>query len=166
MVIDFRTEADRGLLTAALRHALGRSLRLFWLCGVILLLPAVLAVLTDDPVMAVVWVFAAVLFWALPWLVVRSAVQANWKSYGRTIDWQVSDEGVRMSSDLMESLVRWSALETVELIPDQLLLKINRQQVIPVPVAGLGPQDREALLGLLRARGPAGAGGAPDGLLR
>ncbi|MFI7605484.1 YcxB family protein [Micromonospora sp. NPDC049366] len=166
MVIDFQTQADRSLLAAALRRTLGRSLLLSRLCGVILLLPAAVAVLTDDPAMVVVWVFAAVVFWILPPLVVRSAVQTSWKTYGRTIDWQVSDEGVRMVSDLMESLVRWPAVETVELIPDQLLLKINRQQVIPVPIAGLGAQDRAALLGLLRARGLAGAGGAPDGLLR
>ncbi|WP_348651076.1 YcxB family protein [Micromonospora sp. WMMD812] len=166
-MISFRTEPDRRLLAAALRRTLGRSLRLFRLCGVILLLPAATAILTDEWSAAAGWLLGAVAFWILPPVLVRSAVRSSWKSYGRPIDWQVSDEGVRMVSDIMESLVRWPALETVELIPDQLLLKINRQQVIPVPIAGLSPQDRDALFDLLRARGPlAGSGQARDGLAR
>ncbi|TYB91347.1 YcxB family protein [Micromonospora sp. WP24] len=159
MMISFETRPDRRLLTQALRRTLRRSLRLFTLCGFILLLPAAVALLTDDPLVAVGWLAGAVVFWALPALVVRSAVQASWKGYGIPIAWQFSDAGVRMDSALMESLIRWEALESVEPIPGQLLLKVNRQQVVPVPVAGLTPVERETLAGFLRGRGllPEGA---------
>ncbi|MGS2614680.1 YcxB family protein [Micromonospora sp. LZ34] len=158
MMISFETQPDRRLLTHALRRTLRRGLRPFRLCGFVLLLPAVVAVLDDDPVVAVGWLVGAVVFWLLPPLVVRSAVQASWKTYGVPIAWRFTDEGVRMDSALMESLLRWEALESVEPIAGQLLLKINRQQVIPVPIAGLTPPDRDTLADFLIGRGllPAG----------
>ncbi|MFI6266005.1 YcxB family protein [Micromonospora sp. NPDC051006] len=159
MMISFETQPDRRLLTDALRRTMRRSLRLFTLCGFILLLPAAVALLGDDPVLAVGWLVGAVVFWILPALVVRGAVQASWKTYGLPIAWQFSDEGVRMDSALMESLIRWAALESVEPVPGQLLLKINRQQVVPVAIGALAVADRDALADLLRARNllPGGA---------
>jgi hypothetical protein len=79
-------------------------------------------------------------------------VQASWKTYGLAIAWRFSEEGVRMDSALIESLIRWEALESIEPIPGQLLLKVNRQQVIPVAIGGLTPPDRDALADLLRGR--------------
>ncbi|MER7889614.1 YcxB family protein [Micromonospora sp. NPDC094482] len=159
MMISFETQPDRRLLTDALRRTMRRSLRLFTLCGFILLLPAAVGLLGDDPVLAVGWLVGAVVFWILPPLVVRGAVQASWKTYGLPIAWQFSDEGVRMDSALMESLVRWAALESVEPVPGQLLLRINRQQVVPVAIGALAAADRDALADLLRARNllPGGA---------
>ncbi|MGK5738947.1 YcxB family protein [Micromonospora sp. URMC 103] len=153
MMIDFETQPDRPLLTAALRRALRRSLRLFTICGLILLLPMAMAIALGDRVMAVVWLAAAVFFLILSPPVVRSAVEANWKTYGQRIAWRISDEGVGMASPLMDSLIRWAALESVEPIPGQLLLKINRQHVIPLPIGGLTPSDRDTLLAFLRGRG-------------
>ncbi|MEU8298269.1 YcxB family protein [Micromonospora sp. NPDC048909] len=159
MMISFETQPDRRLLTDALRRTMRRSLRLFTLCGFILLLPAAVALLGDDSVLAVGWLVGAVVFWILPALMVRSAVQASGKTYGLPIAWQFSDEGVRMDSALMESLIRWEALESVEPVPGQLLLKINRQQVVPVAIGGLPAADRDALADLLRGRSllPGGA---------
>ncbi|MFC0508545.1 YcxB family protein [Micromonospora costi] len=153
MMIEFRTQPDRPLLTAAVRRTLRRSLRLLTFCGVILLVPAAVAVLSDDRVMAVVWLAAAVFFLVLPPLTVRSAVEMSWKLYRQEIGWRISGEGVAMASPLMDSLIRWEALEAVEPIPGQLLFKINRQQAIPMPVAGLAPSDRDTLLAFLRGRG-------------
>lgn len=152
-MISFETQPDRRLLAEALRRTMRQALRLFTACGFILLLPAVVTLLlSDEPVVAVGWLVGAVIFWALPSLLVRGGVRTSWKLYGIPIAWQFSGEGVRMGSALMESLIRWEALESVELIPGQLLLKVNRQQVIPVPVAGLAPSDRDALADFLGGR--------------
>ncbi|PZF89780.1 hypothetical protein C1I99_25125 [Micromonospora deserti] len=152
-MINFETPPDRRLLAVALRHAFRRTLRLLVVCGFLLLLPATVDLLADRPVRVAGWVVAALVFWLSPRFVVRGAVENNWKTYGVPIAWQLSDEGLRMSTRLMESLLRWEALETVELIPGQLLFRVNRQQVVPVPIAGLSPHDRDALLGFLGGRG-------------
>ncbi|SIR13710.1 YcxB family protein [Micromonospora avicenniae] len=152
-MISFETQPDRRLLAEALRRTMRWALRLFTACGFILLLPAAVTLfLGDEPVVAVGWLVGAIIIWALPSLLVRSGVRASWKLYGIPIAWQFSAEGVRMDSALMVSLIRWEALESVEPIPGQLLLKVNRQQVIPVPIAGLTPADRDTLAGLLKGR--------------
>ena len=165
-MISFETQPDRRLLAVALRRTMRAALRLFAACGFILLLPAAVALLlSDEPVVAVGWLLGAVIFWAVPSLLVRSGVRASWKLYGIPIAWQFSDEGVRMVSALMESLIRWEALESVEPIPGQLLLKVNRQQVIPVPIAGLTPSDLDTLVGFLGGRGLLPAGALPPARL-
>ncbi|RKF27122.1 YcxB family protein [Micromonospora globbae] len=159
-MISFETQPDRRLLEDAMRRAFRQNLMLLRLSGVLLMVLAVLVVLVELPVIAAGLVAGGVVLVLSPRWIVRNAVQLSWKTYGIPIAWQFADEGVRMASALTEGLVRWPALESVEPIPGQLLFKINRQQVIPVPIAGLDPSDRTTLTDFLRDRGLLRAGAA------
>ncbi|MEV0809765.1 YcxB family protein [Micromonospora sp. NPDC050200] len=152
-MISFETRPDRRRLTAALRRAHRRMLLLYRLCPLVLLLPALVDLLTGDPLDAVPWIAAAVTAALLSPLVVRALVRANWKMYGIPIRWTISDEGVRYANALSDGAVRWEALTGVESIPGQLLFRLSRYQVFPVPIDGLAAEQRAELYDFLRGRG-------------
>ncbi|WP_435828155.1 YcxB family protein [Micromonospora purpureochromogenes] len=152
MMISFETQPDRRRLTAALRRAYRHTLLLYWLCPVVLLLPALVAVLLGDPLEALPWVAAAVTAAVLSPLVLRALVRASWKMHGIPITWTISDEGVRAANALSDGIVRWEALTGVEPIPGQLLFRLSRYQVFPVPIDGLSVEQQAELYSFLRGR--------------
>ncbi|WP_446213175.1 YcxB family protein [Micromonospora sp. IBSANI012] len=153
MMISFETQPDRRRLTAALRRAYRRTLLLYWLCPVALLLPALVDVLLGDPLEGVPWFAAAVTAVVLSPLILRALVRASWKMHGIPITWTISDEGVRCANALSDSVIRWEALTGVEPIPGQLLFRLSRHQVFPVPIDGLSVEQRAELYSYLRGRG-------------
>ncbi|MEH0825699.1 YcxB family protein [Micromonospora sp. CPCC 205739] len=151
-MISFETQPDRRRLTDALRSAYRRTLLLYWLCPVLLLLPALTTVLTGDALRAVPWIAAAVVAALLSPLVLRTLVRASWKMYGIPITWTISDEGVRYANALSDGTVRWAALTGVEPIPGQLLFRLSRYQVFPMPIDGLDAEQQAELYSYLRGR--------------
>ncbi|WP_346540147.1 YcxB family protein [Micromonospora sp. DPT] len=152
-MITFETQPDRRHLTAALRRAYRRTLLLYRLCPVVLLLPALIELLFGDPLEALPWVAAAVTAVLLSPLVLRTLVRASWKMHGIPITWTISDEGVRCVNALSDSVVRWAALTGVEPIPGHLLFRLSRYQLFPMPIHGLSAEQRAELYSYLRDRG-------------
>ncbi|MEO3781439.1 YcxB family protein [Micromonospora sp. B11E3] len=153
-MITFETQPDRRRLSAAVRHAHRRML-LPYRIGLVLAVVLLLAALFVFPsrVLAYVWLGCAVFCAVFPPLVVRAVVRASWKLHGIPTTWTFTDEGVHTANALSEGTVRWAALSGVERMPDQLIFRINRQQVFPVRIDGLDAGQRERLFDLLRERG-------------
>lgn len=155
MIMRFDYVPDRGRLTAAARRAGRRNLLRTRSFGAVFALLAVVALLLDDdPAFAVAW--AALAVWALwlsPILAVRRAVRTAWHLFGTPGTWEISDDGVRRVTEKLDTLVRWEALMDAEQMPDQILLRLNRAQFLPVTTADLSPEQREDFLSFLTARG-------------
>ncbi|SCL33712.1 hypothetical protein GA0074692_3640 [Micromonospora pallida] len=152
MIISFETQPDRQRLTAAVRRVYRWALLPYWFCVPVLGLLAGLLLFTGGR-----WAWAclagAVVCAVVPWLVVRLGVRASWKLHGIPMTWTFSEDGIHSANALTEGTIRWEALKDVVQIPDQILLRINWQQVIPVSIAGLTATQRDELFDLLRGRG-------------
>ncbi|MFE9690491.1 YcxB family protein [Micromonospora sp. NPDC005806] len=153
MTVTFTNQPDRKLLGAALRRAFRPRLIFCWSVAALMLLAALLARSGGDRVGMVIFGAGAVVIGLIALWAGSRTVTVNWKLYGLPIVWTVNDEGVRYRSELMDSLVRWPALDRVEAIPAHLIFRVGRYLVLPARVDGLDMAQRAELLAFLHARG-------------
>ncbi|MEU2611521.1 YcxB family protein [Micromonospora sp. NPDC007271] len=154
MHIRTEIQPDRRRLAAALRHAQRGQLLIFRVGGVIFWLLALIYLVLGAGARAALHVVGgAVIFWAAPAFLTWLGVRASWRIYGIPTVWEFTDDGVHTHNELLDSTIRWAALNRVVPIPGQLLFKINLFQVFPVPITGLASDDLHVLVHFLRDRG-------------
>ncbi|MDZ5442573.1 YcxB family protein [Micromonospora sp. 4G57] len=154
MIMRFDYVPDRRRLVAATRRASRRAMLLTRSVGALAAVAAVVAVLLDDPAFAVGWAAIAVCgLWLFPLLSIRRAVRVSWHLFGTPGTWEISDDGIRRVTEKLDTLFRWEAVMDVELMPDQLLLRLNKAQFLPVTTVDLSAEQRDELISHLRGRG-------------
>jgi hypothetical protein len=127
MQIRLEVQPDRRRLAAAMRHVARRSLLSLKIVGVLVWLVALVYLALGSRFMAVLHVVLGAFFlWAVPAILVRHWVRVGWQMYGIPTVWEFSDEGVHTRNELLDSTIKWAALNRVEPMPGQLLFKINR----------------------------------------
>ncbi|MBY8870270.1 YcxB family protein [Micromonospora sp. PLK6-60] len=154
MRIRTEVQPDRRRLAAALRHAQRRLILAIRAGGVIFWLLALIYLALGAEARAVLHaVGGAVIFWAVPAFLIWLGGWASWRIYGIPTGWEFTDDGVHAHNELMDSTIRWPALNRVTPIPGQLLFTINWFQVVPVPTTDMAPEDLRTLVRFLRDRG-------------
>lgn len=155
MLIRFDAAPDRRRLTEAVQRASRPGVLVFRTAGAVFGLLAVveLAVLRDIFLTVLLSLACLLVVGVLPTWMVRRAVRTNWRLLGVPSSWEVNDDGVRFTSEMGDSLVRWAAVTDVQQLPDQLLLRLTRAQFISMPTTYLSAEQRAELLGFLGERG-------------
>jgi uncharacterized protein YjeT (DUF2065 family) len=146
IVID--TQPDPALWRAAFRHVLRRPMRrvrafgaFFVLCGVVII---VLSAATEDALW-VVGLFLLVIGVLYALLLPGRAAQTSLRRMAPALQQpqriELTDQSVRVMSPLMSTEYAWAAFVKMQEIPGILLLMLSRNQVLPVPIGGLPPEQ-------------------------
>ena len=152
IVVEARPDRDR--LARAMRHFLRRRLLPWRLCGAVVVLAGLALLLLGEPVEATFFVgIGLVIAFLLPWYAIRGAVRQNWRLHGVPTTYELTTEGVRSSSELADTLVRWPAVLRVDDAGDQYLLVLGKLHFVPLPIDSLSTDERNLLHDFLRGRG-------------
>jgi hypothetical protein len=153
IIVDAQPDTDR--YAAAFRHVLGsvyRRVRV--LGGILVVLGFALIALEPD-----IWPLSFVLFAVgvlyviyVPWKSIRASVRMLPLVLRQPQRIEIAEQGVRILSPLMSTEYAWGAFEKTEEIPGQLLLMLSRRQVLPIPLAGVPPQQLAELREFLANR--------------
>ncbi|SCL21452.1 YcxB-like protein [Micromonospora rhizosphaerae] len=154
MLIRFDAAPDRVRLNAAYRRLLRGPFRPYRGTGVVLCLLAVVALVPDPAFVAPILAGAGVLFiFFSPALMLHRVVTDAWRFGGLPSSWEISEEGLRCATERAESLIRWTAVTSVERLPDQLLLRLGAGHMMAVPLVGLSTEQRDELMSFIQKRG-------------
>ena len=146
IVID--TQPDPALWRAAFRHVLRRPMRrvrafgaLFILCGAAII---VLSAAAEDTLW-VVGLFLLGIGIAYALLLPARAGKASLRRMPPALQQpqriELTDQSVRVMSPLVSTEYAWAAFVKVQEIPGILMLMLSRNQVFPVPIGGVPPEQ-------------------------
>jgi YcxB-like protein len=95
----------------------------------------------------------------LPWLVSRTAAKNNARLASQPITYRIDEQGVWSATALSEGLIRWPMVTRVDEVRGMLVVRVDKNRFIPVPVDQLPPEATAELTAFIR--GHLGLAGAP-----
>ncbi|GAA2544584.1 hypothetical protein GCM10010435_11460 [Winogradskya consettensis] len=164
MSLTFQAQPDRRLLAAAVRHvSRSRIMLVRWVGGVVTAVGVVtFPLLSGDVFLSVVDVVLG-LFLAVgcPVIAVRRAVGVSERLVARPLTYTFTETGFTTMSDLATTNWSWAAVTGIDELRDQILIRVNKSQFVPIPTAGLSPEQLSDLRTILHNRGATPAAELP-----
>jgi hypothetical protein len=160
----FEATPTEAQLRATVRRANRRALMLVRGLGAVLVIWGLAGFLDAQfapPVAAGLVVLGVVAVLFAPGWKVRRVMPATVAKLGRPSSYRIDDAGIWTGNDLAESSMRWPMISSIEeLSPaDVVLARLGAAMVVPIPVNGLAPAVRAALVTFMHAH--AGAADIP-----
>ncbi|WP_430779677.1 YcxB family protein [Actinoplanes sp. G11-F43] len=151
MQIQITATPDASLIAAATRHGMRRPVLLARLSGWALLLVTVLSMAVTGELDPALLAGGAVLAVVVPTVLLNHT--ARGLRAGRPTTYEISEGGIASSDAEARHAYTWRAFRSVEELSGQLLFRQGGARLLPVPTAGLSPDQIEQVLGTASARG-------------
>jgi hypothetical protein len=149
----FEAQPTERQIAAAVRHVSRRGLLIARSLGAFLVLCGVIMLVIPDPTasLAAVYIALGLAFGVvLPPISIRRATRDSRRLVSSPTTYQIDAAGVRTSSELSDGVIRWPLFSAIDELPDQILVRVGKVQLVPLPVAALPPERRAALVTFLR----------------
>jgi hypothetical protein len=99
----------------------------------------------------------------LPRYKLRRAMRTTVARLGRPTSYRIDDTGISTASDLSNGTIRWPMVRAIEELGQAgvVMARVGKAMVVPIPISGLAPDVRAALLTFMHAHATAPAVPAP-----
>ena len=144
MQISLSVPYDPQLMRRTLMFLSRPQHRIARLLGAVMLLCGLLLVVLDpaDPVAyAIIVCGVAFVFGVVP-LTVAYSMRLQSDAIRQASHLSLDDEGVRMSFPLIESRIRWAALDRIVETPEVWYMMFGKMQAVTVPKSAMAPQQQ------------------------
>jgi hypothetical protein len=149
--IQFTAVSDPALIAAATRHGLRRPVLAARLAGWAFLLLAALSLAVTGDLSPALLLGGAVLAVLVPVFLINRTARGLRNEQVTT--YEISTAGIASSNAESRHSYAWRAVRSVEQLSGQLLFRLGGTRLLPVPTAGLSPDEIEQVLGTATANG-------------